>query len=53
MNGFELDKDYPTLQFESDEDAIKMFIFYFIKLPMMGKERRQHMDWMMLGLINN
>lgn len=28
MNGFELDKEYPTLNFESDEDEMKMSLFY-------------------------
>ncbi|KAA0059039.1 hypothetical protein E6C27_scaffold233G00640 [Cucumis melo var. makuwa] len=31
MNESKLDKDYPNLQFESDEDALKMFLFYFLK----------------------
>lgn len=32
MNGSELDKDYLTFWFESDKDAVKMSIFYFIEL---------------------
>lgn len=44
MNGNELDKDFPDFQFQSDEDAVKMVVFYFIELAMMGRERRQHMD---------
>lgn len=39
-------------EFESDEDAVKMAIFYFLELAMMGRERRQHMDWMMLDFID-
>ena len=44
MNGSNLDKDYTTLQFETDKDAIKMFVFYFIELTMMDGKMRQHMD---------
>ena len=44
MNGLELDKDYVTLNFESDEDAVKMSLFYFIKLAMMRREGRQHIN---------
>ncbi|TYK26624.1 Ulp1-like peptidase [Cucumis melo var. makuwa] len=40
MNGLELDKDYPTLNFESDKDAMKMLLYYLIELPMNGTERR-------------
>lgn len=53
MNGSELDKDYLTLNFKRDRDEVKIFLFYFIKLAMIGRERRQHMDWTMLGLIND
>ena len=53
MNGSELDKDYPTLNFKRDRDEVKIFLFYFIKLAMIERERRQHMDWTMLGLIND
>ncbi|KAA0058524.1 hypothetical protein E5676_scaffold606G001110 [Cucumis melo var. makuwa] len=44
MNGSGLDKYYSTLNFESDEDVVKMSLFYFIELAMIGRERRQHMD---------
>ena len=44
MNGSKLDKEYLTLSFESDGNAIKMFFFYFIELTMMGRERRYNMD---------
>ena len=37
MNGFELDNDYPNLQFENDEDEVKISLFYFIKIVMMGR----------------
>ena len=40
MNGSEFDKDYSTLNFESDEDAVKISLFYFIELVMVGTERR-------------
>ncbi|TYK16254.1 hypothetical protein E5676_scaffold21G00220 [Cucumis melo var. makuwa] len=50
MNRSEFKKDYPTLQFENDEDVVKMLIFYFIELAKKDKERRQHMNWTMLGL---
>ena len=53
MNGSELDKNHPTLQFEGDEDTVKMLIFYFIKLMMISRERRQYIDWTMLGLIDD
>ena len=43
-NKSELDKEYLTLNFESDEDAMKMSLFYFIELVMMERKRRQHMD---------
>uniref|UniRef100_A0A0A0LYA9 Uncharacterized protein n=1 Tax=Cucumis sativus TaxID=3659 RepID=A0A0A0LYA9_CUCSA len=42
MNGFELDKEYPTLNFESDEDAVKISLFYFLELVMI-------MGWGTLG----
>ena len=32
MNEFELDKEYPNLQFKSDKDAMKMSVLYFIEL---------------------
>ena len=32
---------------------MKIFIFYFIKLAMMGRETRQHMEWTTMGLIND
>ncbi|KGN57895.1 hypothetical protein Csa_010434 [Cucumis sativus] len=53
MNGLELDKDYLTLTFESDEDVVKISLFYFVELAMIGRERRQHMDWTMLGVIDD
>ncbi|TYK11922.1 hypothetical protein E5676_scaffold177G00900 [Cucumis melo var. makuwa] len=53
INESELDKDYSTLNFESDDNAMKMSLFYFIKLAMMERERRLYMDWTMLGLIND
>ncbi|KAA0052021.1 hypothetical protein E5676_scaffold409G001620 [Cucumis melo var. makuwa] len=53
MNGLELDKEYPTLNFESDEDVVKMSFFYFIELAMMGKERTHYRYWTMLGLIHD
>ncbi|KAA0063070.1 hypothetical protein E6C27_scaffold468G001870 [Cucumis melo var. makuwa] len=30
-----------------------MRVFYFIELAMMGREKRQHMDWTMLSLIDS
>lgn len=53
MKGSELDKEYQTLNFESDEDVVKMSLFYFIELVMMGREKRQHMDWTILSLIDD
>lgn len=53
MNGFELDKDYRILNFESDEDWGKISLFYFIELAKMGRERRQHTYWTTLGLIDD
>ncbi|KAA0046524.1 Ulp1-like peptidase [Cucumis melo var. makuwa] len=53
MNGSKLDKNYLILNFESDEDAVKMLLFFFIELAMMGRERRQYIDWTMLGLIDD
>ncbi|KAA0042982.1 Ulp1-like peptidase [Cucumis melo var. makuwa] len=53
MNESEFKKDYPTLQFENDKDGGKMLVFYFIKLAMMSRKRRQHIDWTMLGMIND
>ena len=53
MNGSELDKKYPTLNFESDMDTEKMSLFYFIELAMVGRKNRQHMDWTILGLIED
>lgn len=44
MNGYELEKDYPILQFENDEDVVKISVYYFIELAMIGRKRRQHMD---------
>lgn len=38
-----MDKEYLTLNLESDEDVVKM-LFYFIKLAITGKEKRHHMD---------
>lgn len=52
MNGSELDNLFPDYEFVSDEDAVKMVVFYFIELTMMGREKRQHMDWTMLASIN-
>ncbi|TYJ95754.1 hypothetical protein E5676_scaffold110G00110 [Cucumis melo var. makuwa] len=45
MNGIEVGQRLLTLNFESDEDVVKMSLFYFIELAMMERERRQHMDW--------
>ncbi|KAA0063167.1 hypothetical protein E6C27_scaffold381G00530 [Cucumis melo var. makuwa] len=53
MNTSKINKDYSTLNFKSDEDVMKISLFYFIKFAMMGRERRQHMDWTMLGLIDD
>ncbi|KAA0068109.1 Ulp1-like peptidase [Cucumis melo var. makuwa] len=53
MNGSKLDKEYPTLNFESNEDAVKMSLFYFVELAMMAREGRQYMDWTMLGLLDD
>lgn len=44
MNDAELDKYYLTMNFKSGEDAIKISLFNFIELVMMGTEKRQHMD---------
>lgn len=38
MKGFELDRLFLSLKFENDEDAIKMVIFYFTELVMVGRE---------------
>lgn len=40
MNGAELDKNNLNLRFESDDDALKMFIFYFIELAMICMKMR-------------
>ena len=53
MNEFELDKDCPNLHFKSAEDVVTMFVFYFIDLAMMRREMRQHIDWTMLGLVDD
>lgn len=53
MNRPKSDKDYTTLNFESHEDAMKMWIFYFIELAMIGRERRQYIDWTVLGFIDD
>lgn len=52
MKGFELDRLFPSLQFENDQDVVKMTIFYFIKLAMMGRERKQQMDMSLLSVID-
>lgn len=52
MNWTELNKLFPKYEFENGEDAVKMAVFYFIKLAMMNRERRQHMDWTMLSVID-
>lgn len=44
MLEIESDNSFLNYEFESGEDAIKMAIFNFLKLAMMGRERRQHMD---------
>ncbi|KAA0045627.1 hypothetical protein E5676_scaffold280G00360 [Cucumis melo var. makuwa] len=36
MNGVELDKDDLNIQFKSDKDVVKISLFYFIELAMMG-----------------
>lgn len=44
INWLELVKLFLTYEFASDEDTIKMTIFYFIELAMMRRERRQHWE---------
>lgn len=44
MKGNELDKDFQDFEFQSDEDEVKMTVFYFIELAMIRKGRRQHID---------
>lgn len=39
MNDSEFEKDYPIFQFENDKDAVKMSIFYFIELAMIGSKK--------------
>ena len=53
MNGADLYINYPNIKFESDEDAMKISLFYFIELVMIGREMRQHMGLTMLGLIDD
>lgn len=43
----------PILNFKSDKGTMKISLFYFIEHAMIGRERRQHMDWTMLGLIDD
>lgn len=52
MLEIESDNSFLNYEFESGEDAIKMAIFNFLKLAMMGRERRQHMDWTLLDFID-
>lgn len=40
----ELDKEYSILNFERDEEAVKMSLFYFIELAVRRRKRRQHME---------
>lgn len=47
-----LDKLFLEYEFKSDEDAVKMEVFYFIELGMMGRERRQYMNWTILSVID-
>lgn len=53
MNEFRFVKDYPNLQFENDKEAVKISVFNFIKFAMIGRKRRQHMDFTLLSLIEN
>ena len=46
---FEHDKAFRVQQV----DSVKIPLFYLIKLVMTGRERGQHMDWIMLSLIDN
>lgn len=34
------EKDYPTLHFKNDKDTVKILVFYFIKLVMIGQKKR-------------
>lgn len=53
MKALELNQSFPRLNFQSDEDAVKMAIFYLIELAMMDREKKQQMDWKMLGIIDD
>ncbi|KAA0044924.1 Ulp1-like peptidase [Cucumis melo var. makuwa] len=53
MNNQSWTKIIWNIQFKSDEDAMKISLFCFIELVMMERERRKHMDWTMLGLIDD
>ncbi|KAA0038040.1 hypothetical protein E5676_scaffold237G001520 [Cucumis melo var. makuwa] len=35
------EKDYPTLHFKNDKDTVKILVFYFIKLVMIGQKKRK------------
>lgn len=39
ISGSKLDKEYPTRNFKSNKDSVKMLLFYFIELAMMRRER--------------
>lgn len=44
---------YLSMEFENEEDGVKMSLFYFIELVMMGRERRQLMDTSTLNVIDD
>lgn len=53
MKGNELDNLFPSIKFENDEDAVKVALFYFIELVMMGRERTRLIDISLLGIIDD
>lgn len=49
----ELDKLFLTLEFENDDDTVKIVVFYFFELAMIGRERKQQINVAMLDLIDD
>lgn len=48
----ELDELYLNLEFDNDEDTVKVSMFYFFELALMGRERKRLVDHSLLFLID-
>lgn len=53
MKEYELDVLYPSIEFENDEEVVKMSPLYFIEFAFMRREQKSSMHYKFLGYVDD